>query len=251
MDDGSTDNTEAIVNQLSQYDHRVTYYKIEKNRGRGYARMLSIERATADVIVIWDIDDIYCERRLEEINAKINHSGYDFFYSNALIIDKKYFITGATNAPACLPFPSFIHPSLAFHKKVLRTCGYSSSARVGEDFELMVELVNHYKGWHSSSYHMLYLSDREVGPVKSFRSNATQIVSTLRLMKARKISLIPSLTYVLKRFVQSLVICLIFVFPPVHRLTLRLRNYGLVDGSKLSPEILNALRIAKSRSCEL
>src|SRR3990172_6233328 len=57
VDDGSADNTAALVKEID--DERVRFFNYQPNRGRGHARSLALEKAHGEWMVIWDVDDVY------------------------------------------------------------------------------------------------------------------------------------------------------------------------------------------------
>ncbi len=93
VDDGSTDNTEAIVNSID--DVRITYFKI-KNSERGAARNFGISKAQGDYITFLDSDDIYYSNYLKNARESIINKDYPNFFhlayevrnSNGKIISK-------------------------------------------------------------------------------------------------------------------------------------------------------------------
>jgi len=55
VDDGSLDNTEAILNELSKlYNFR--YEKLKQNKGKSWAMVHGIEKATNEIILFFDAD---------------------------------------------------------------------------------------------------------------------------------------------------------------------------------------------------
>lgn len=66
VDDGSTDDTEALV---ESYGARVVYLKLDRNRGGNHARNRGIERATGEIVCFIDSDDEYLPRKLAEVDA--------------------------------------------------------------------------------------------------------------------------------------------------------------------------------------
>jgi len=63
VDDGSEDNTGDIVNAFC--DSRIKYYRLERNRGRGYARQKCLELGQGKFVAFLDADDFYHPRKLE------------------------------------------------------------------------------------------------------------------------------------------------------------------------------------------
>jgi glycosyltransferase involved in cell wall biosynthesis len=58
VDDGSTDETLAVVDVLKKSDDRITVISFEKNVGATRARNRGLDSATGDFIMVWDSDDI-------------------------------------------------------------------------------------------------------------------------------------------------------------------------------------------------
>ena len=68
MDDGSRDNTKAIVE--SHQDSRIRYLPLEKNQGASKARNLGLQEARGQYIAFLDSDDEWLPQKLErQINA--------------------------------------------------------------------------------------------------------------------------------------------------------------------------------------
>jgi len=68
IDDGSTDNTEKVVEKVK--DERIKYYK-KKNAERGSARNYGTNKAEGDYITFLDSDDLLYPKCLEEANLFI------------------------------------------------------------------------------------------------------------------------------------------------------------------------------------
>ena len=63
VNDGSTDQSEAIIMKYMQKDSRISYY-YQNNQGQSVARNLALQHATGKYIYMMDSDDI-----LEDPNA--------------------------------------------------------------------------------------------------------------------------------------------------------------------------------------
>ena len=61
VDDGSTDDTENVVQSFP----RVQYVRLQENRGVSGARNTGLSRAVGRYICFLDSDDLWCERKLE------------------------------------------------------------------------------------------------------------------------------------------------------------------------------------------
>ena len=63
IDDGSTDQTETLIN--SYEDKRVRYYRMEKNSGQSKARNVGMQMAKYDYLAFEDSDDLWRQGKLE------------------------------------------------------------------------------------------------------------------------------------------------------------------------------------------
>jgi len=66
VDDGSTDDTEKIINTYKDKDNRIVYIKNEKNMGISKTRNRGMDEAKGKYIAIMDSDDISLPERLEK-----------------------------------------------------------------------------------------------------------------------------------------------------------------------------------------
>ncbi len=80
IDDGSTDNTDAIVEALSKKDKRFKYRKREPKytKGPSGCRNQGIDMAIGEYIVFFDSDDIIHPKALEICIEIINNTGVEF-----------------------------------------------------------------------------------------------------------------------------------------------------------------------------
>ena len=73
VDDGSTDGTLALIQQLAKNDPRIIVYNMPRG-GRGRARNLCIEHAHGIFVAVCDADDIsFPERFSKQVNYLITH----------------------------------------------------------------------------------------------------------------------------------------------------------------------------------
>ena len=84
VDDGSTDDTEALICNKYRHETRVRYYK-QKNQGACSARNYGIDQARGEDIAFQDSDDVWRKNKLsEELNAlKENNADVVFCALNA------------------------------------------------------------------------------------------------------------------------------------------------------------------------
>ena len=79
IDDGSTDDTVALVNQLAESDPRIRLIRMEKNFGRPAGpRNLGVREARGEWVAFLDSDDIWHPRKLELQMAALAETGTQF-----------------------------------------------------------------------------------------------------------------------------------------------------------------------------
>lgn len=75
IDDGSTDQTETLIN--SYEDKRVRYYRMEKNSGQSKARNVGMQMAKYDYLAFEDSDDMWRQGKLEAQMDTMLHADPD------------------------------------------------------------------------------------------------------------------------------------------------------------------------------
>lgn len=84
IDDGSTDNTAAIVKSFSASDDRVRYC-YQENAGQANARNTGIKMARGDLIAFLDQDDLWIANKLELQVAELRQAQVDVVFSNGFV----------------------------------------------------------------------------------------------------------------------------------------------------------------------
>lgn len=151
-DDGSTDNTEAIIKEYQATHKNIKYIKSKENRGVGFARNILLESSTADYLMWQDSDDIAHEQRVEKLLEYMDwgcHQGLDIIFSDLVFFqDGKSFkrsktvskvdITKYTNREGLYNNMNF---ATAFFRKELK--GYKFDEKLGkkEDVVWITKLI--------------------------------------------------------------------------------------------------------------
>jgi glycosyltransferase involved in cell wall biosynthesis/ADP-heptose:LPS heptosyltransferase/predicted O-methyltransferase YrrM len=151
VDDGSTDNTKAIVTGFK--DERIKYF-YKNNSGPSGARNFAISKATGQYIIPLDADDMMTPdsvaRHLMEFE---NHSDVDLVYSDVLLIDKRSNPIRIMKKPEyqdrrCLIRDLFRagHPIVPFRLGIKRSVFdkiglYDENLLIGEDYDMMRRFV--------------------------------------------------------------------------------------------------------------
>lgn len=100
VDDGSRDDTAAVVAAIAAKDSRVTLMRHEATRGVSAARNTALRAARGEWIAVLDADDRFAPERLETLVASARARGLDIIIDNLLRID------GATGKPIGIAFPT-------------------------------------------------------------------------------------------------------------------------------------------------
>lgn len=90
VDDGSDDNTEAVVNSLMSKYSSIIYCHNERSKGPSGARNTGILKATGDYLTFLDSDDVWLNDHLAKGLKVLNeHPEIDAVFGNYSIIDFK------------------------------------------------------------------------------------------------------------------------------------------------------------------
>ena len=92
IDDGSTDNTNSLIQAIALRDDRFSLIKASRagdNQGPGFARNIGIKNVETPLIAFCDVDDIWHPRKLEtqlkfhsDMNIDISFTAYARFISS-------------------------------------------------------------------------------------------------------------------------------------------------------------------------
>ncbi|HEV3494877.1 MAG TPA: glycosyltransferase [Actinomycetes bacterium] len=74
VDDGSTDGTSAIADQIAAADPRVRVVRTPHNHGKGYAVWVGVQAAQGELVVFTDADGSYGPDQLERVVAALDRA---------------------------------------------------------------------------------------------------------------------------------------------------------------------------------
>ncbi len=171
VDDGSTDETPEVLEELSRSWPRVRWIRAE-HRGLAAARNRAIREMHGEWIALLDADDIWFPEKLRRCMDFLEaHPGLSIVYSPMAPVG----IDGAPLEGHTKPCRSgwitealfhsiFVHdPAVVFHKRVIETCGgfdeplpvcvgHEFWLRVSTRFEFgLIEEALAYRRWHEGS----------------------------------------------------------------------------------------------------
>ena len=145
VDDGSTDETATIAEQLATADPRIKVIR-QQNLGASAARNAAITRAAGDYLAILDADDLWMPEFLEEqLSILAAHPDVDVVSANAISLGGPF--NGRPLRPAsvtCTPLSLLtmieVEDSVCitsvFRRRVVdRIGGFDPSIRMNEDYD--------------------------------------------------------------------------------------------------------------------
>ena len=155
MDDGSTDETAAILDEYARKDGRFKWFR-QENKGLAAALDLLIEKTAGEYIARMDIDDLVSSDRLAEQVAYLDAhpdvnlvtSGVAHFLKNGRLIfavcprvrspkADEDILSGRRN--------TLVHGSVMLRAKALKEFPMPYRTRYGQDYDLWIRCLS--KGW--------------------------------------------------------------------------------------------------------
>lgn len=155
VDDGSTDDTEAVV---SEFGDRVKYIK-QENAGVSAARNTGVDNSTGEYIAFLDADDIWKPRKIERQLAKfaedaeigLVHCGMREFSEEDGETIRLYLEGGegwVANDLLLWEKPILVGPGgtiIVTRKAFEKVGGFDTDLKVGEDWDFCYRIARKYK----------------------------------------------------------------------------------------------------------
>lgn len=148
VDDGSVDGTREVVHAVD--DRRIRYFRLEPNRGRGFARQYALERAEGEYVCMLDADDwMYPSRIAEQVDALASWPSLSFVSAGMAIAGKEGKLAGVRGAPRRLlcyaPTRELRRPPVPFAASMFRTSvarqyGFDAGFTVAEDADFLMRV---------------------------------------------------------------------------------------------------------------
>jgi glycosyltransferase EpsE len=150
-DDGSTDNTHAIIKKLSTLYDNIVVLHTNDNFGAAAARNSCLKVANGEYIAIMDADDYSAPERIaKQVDFLVKYQEYDFvgtkgiFFKDELvnILGCYWYCMNPQKDNFLMTLP-FVHASIMFRREVMMHMGgYSTNRNYfrSEDYELLMRL---------------------------------------------------------------------------------------------------------------
>lgn len=168
VDDGSTDNTEKVMEAYSKKDARVRYIKQSNSGGPARPKNTGIQRAKGEFIAILDSDDEWMPEKLEfqikvfsqSNNPKLSVVGCDFLVTeNANKKESRYRVPRYGNTLRALLMRDYMGPGscMLYKRELFDAIGlFDERLRSGQDREMRIRIAESYDIEFSDAYLVRY-----------------------------------------------------------------------------------------------
>jgi glycosyltransferase involved in cell wall biosynthesis len=174
VDDGSTDNTSQVINELRSHSEKV-HYIYQENKGRSAARNIGVRAARGNYIAFLDSDDIFLPEKLSlQVMALESNRDFGMVYSHALLMDEDGNILEDIG-PGREKLTGWVYPELLFIKKNIITIPSvmvrtQVLSEVG-DFDETIHICEDIDLWRRIAMHHQILQMKESLAIIRYRLN--------------------------------------------------------------------------------
>jgi glycosyltransferase involved in cell wall biosynthesis len=146
INDGSTDNSNLIIQKYADLDSRIIYID-QHNKGLTRSLNIGIKTARGQYIARQDADDISLPNRLSQQIHWLENYNYDFCCSRAILNKTKRTTPKITfyfsHTLIALYKNPFIHGTFVIKKFLLdKIGGYDEHFTYAQDYKLIIDLIN-------------------------------------------------------------------------------------------------------------
>ena len=156
LDDGSSDNTEALVMEVA--DKRIKYHRFNRTGITGKLKNFGIRQSKGELIAFMDSDDLWPVDKLEkQVAALLEHPEAGFSFTNGFnfttsFIPEEYFYSQLTGHQVRNMFIDYCTtkvgvriPTVIFWKYCIDKTGIFNETRLFTDFSFIGQLCYYYK----------------------------------------------------------------------------------------------------------
>ena len=146
INDGSTDNSNVIIQKYANLDSRIIYIN-QPNKGLTRSLNIGIKASRGKYVARQDADDISLPHRLSEQIHWLENYNYEFCCSRAILNESKKITPRITHffphrLIALIKNP-FIHGTFMVKKILLdKIGGYDEHFIYAQDYKLIIDLIN-------------------------------------------------------------------------------------------------------------
>ncbi|MDA7437897.1 glycosyltransferase [Candidatus Pseudothioglobus singularis] len=167
INDGSTDNSQKVINHYVEEDKRITCIVNKSNKGLAYSLNKAIESCNSEFIARMDADDVALQNRLEaQLDFLKDHSEVDVLGTGAEVIY-------ATNHKSTILKPKnhnsisrsiekinpFFHSSVIMRRSFIESMGgYDVKCLRAQDYDLWLRGIDRFMYHNLQEVLMIYSS---------------------------------------------------------------------------------------------
>ena len=201
VNDGSSDNTEVILQEMVEKDPRIIYVNNNENLGLSASLNKGIRLARASLIARMDADDIADQQRLQKQLAFMKDNHHVDILGTAVKIrkNKRDIIRSCPEfhdeiITRVFKKPLVFHPTIMIRKKVYQEYGfYDESLKWAEDADLWYRIYDKVR-FHNLQEALLTYRLKEKLSLKQLKTN--MLVKIRNLKKQKKLKrYLPQLIY--------------------------------------------------------
>lgn len=168
VDDGSTDETEHVINEY-RHDDRIKYFKLDRNHGANYCRNYGAKNAKGRYLAFIDSDVVWKNNKIErQLNCLRENSDCDLVFCKTMLIKNNKAIEFPKRdehhvlEPNSLKYGNFIDTNTVLIKKeiVLNCGGFDENLPRLQEWELFIRLI--MKQTHKFFYMDEHLCDNYI-----------------------------------------------------------------------------------------
>lgn len=177
IDDGSTDNTEEMVNSFQ--DKRIHYY-YQKNQERCIARNNGISKALGKYICFLDSDDYYLTNRLEllyddltkfSLPVAMCYTNISFEKNNNILQKTEISIEDHISVFDFIITAMIGAPQVCISREILLKHSFNPFFHIGEDLELWLRIVNEFPLIYLPNQYTVIATEHEGRSVNNIKIN--------------------------------------------------------------------------------
>ena len=214
-DDGSTDNTLAMLMSYMERDKRIRVIQNVESRGLAYSLNKCIEESRSNILARQDADDWSDEKRFEiQYEVVVSHPEY------AIVGTQWYNVTSDGKAPpsdvkACptardqISRGQFMHPTWMMRKDMLKKVGFYTANKYtkrSQDYHLVLKILGDGMQMYNIPEHLYYYRANEDTIARSIDWKKVKGLMWIRWDGYRRNNLpIWAYVYVLKPLVANLI----------------------------------------------
>lgn len=220
-DDGSTDNTYEIIEEMIKSDSRIILIRNNENLGLAASLNKCLTLAKGEYIARMDSDDISKDIRFERQVEFLNlNNEYDFVGSNSELFDSNG-VWGKRNCKEKpekkdLAFGSqFMHPTIMVRKQVYDCLnGYRVSKETtrAEDYDFFMRSYGKkFKGYNIQEYLFMYREDEISYKKRTYINRIYECIVRFKGFREMKLNLVYYI-FILKPLILGLLPCKLIRF---------------------------------------